>query len=275
MIDQVNRIGRFTSSEIYKLMSVGSRPMTPDELAAHKKENPKSYKKNIDDGFGESALTYIEEKRAERSLGRSIDTGATSNEMIWGHVMEAYAFEYCMGMEYKSASKKALLHPKYNFWAGSPDFEKPKTGGEMKCFYPKKFYTLSKELIKLNDGLITLDDFKNNTKSKLNEIFYQVLSNTVILGHSRCEIMAFTPTEEQLIHVIDLLEDTDFAEKIGLNPWNVRFIVERREKLYELPYIPKHSNWPNMVSHEFDLPIDDVIALTKAVIAAEKELNNG
>jgi hypothetical protein len=66
MVEIVERIGRFTSSNIWKLTTVGTRKMTENELKEHKKQNPKSMKKNIDDGFGAPALTYIEEKRAHR-----------------------------------------------------------------------------------------------------------------------------------------------------------------------------------------------------------------
>jgi len=52
MVEIVERIGRFTSSNIWKLTTVGTRKMTESELKEHNKQNPKSMKKNIDDGFG-------------------------------------------------------------------------------------------------------------------------------------------------------------------------------------------------------------------------------
>ena len=75
MIANVNRIGRFTSSQIWKLMTDG------------RSEN----------GLGAPAITYIEEKRAERCLGRSIDLGAHSQALTWGKVMEVVGFEQEMG----------------------------------------------------------------------------------------------------------------------------------------------------------------------------------
>lgn len=60
MVEIKERIGRFTSSNIWKLTTLD--------------RSGKS--------FGAPALTYIEEKRAERSLGRSIDLGKQSQATI-------------------------------------------------------------------------------------------------------------------------------------------------------------------------------------------------
>ena len=56
MVEIVERIGRFTSSNIWKLT-------TSDRSGKN---------------FGASGLTYIKEKSAERYLGRSVDLGIDS-----------------------------------------------------------------------------------------------------------------------------------------------------------------------------------------------------
>lgn len=244
MVDIEFRIGRFTSSQIYKLMTLD-----------------RSGK-----GFGAPAKTYIEDKRAERCLGRSIDTGAYSRDMTWGKVMEAWAFENEMGIEYTLCSKETIVHPEYRFWSGSPDYTKNNTAGEMKCFQPKAFYLLSKALLSLNDGIISIDVFKSNFP----EIYWQVVSNSILLGVENCEIMAFTPTEAQLIQIREEIEETNFLERIGVEPWQGRFITE--SELYNLAYIPKHSNWPNKVIHYFKPNKEDLELLTDTVIKAEKLL---
>ena len=113
MIANKLRIGRFTSSNIWKLMTDG------------RGEN----------GFGAPAITYIEEKRAERCLGRSIDLGAHSQALTWGKVMEVIGFEQEMGIEYSLCSQETIQHPKYPFWSGSPDAKTSTKAVEMKCFY--------------------------------------------------------------------------------------------------------------------------------------------
>ena len=241
MIANVNRIGRFTSSQIWKLMTDG------------RGEN----------GLGAPAITYIEEKRAERCLGRSIDLGAHSPALVWGKVMEVVGFEQEMGLDYSLCSTETITHPKYNFWSGSPDARTVNKAVEMKCFYPKAYYELSRDLM-----LEDLQKIKANHK----EIYWQVLSNSILLGLNKAEIIAFTLKEKQLIEVREKLLNTDFAmEKLGMKDWQVRWIYEK--ELYELPYIPGNIQWPNCVKFEFDVPTEDVIALTKRVLLAEKMLS--
>ena len=241
MIANKNRIGRFTSSNIWKLTTEGRGEL----------------------GFGAPAITYIEEKRAERCLGRSIDLGAHSQALTWGKVMEFIGFEEEMGIDYSLCSQETLLHPKYNFWSGSPDAKTKVKAVEMKCFYPKAFYELSRDLMLEDLCLI-----KKNHK----ELYWQVVSNAIILGFNKAEIIAFTPTEKQLIYVREKLSDTDFAlEKLGMMDWQVRWIYEK--EIYELPYIPVNIQWPNCVKFEFEVPSEDVIFLTKCVLKAEKLLS--
>jgi len=70
MIENIERIGSFTSSQIYKLCAM-----------------PKS-----GDGFGKPGITYIQEKRIEKRMGRSISVDSYSRSMAWGLFMEMYVF---------------------------------------------------------------------------------------------------------------------------------------------------------------------------------------
>lgn len=246
MIAHKNRVFRFTSSNISKLTSTGKGAL----------------------GFGAPAITYIEEIRAQRCLGRGIDTGAVSQALTWGKVMEYYCHKFELGIEYELCSHDSIIHPKYIFWSGTPDVKTSKKTGEIKCFYPKAFYLLSKLLMELNEGISSLEKAKTDEK----EIYYQVVSNAIINQHSTAEIIAYTPTEEQLFIIRKELEETNIAEQLGLNPWNVRFIVE--SPIEQLPYIPNGIKWPNFVKHTFEVPTDDIVFLTKCVLNAEKLLSN-
>lgn len=246
MVNNLERIGRFTSSNIWKLTT----------------QNAKK------DGFGAPALTYIEEKRAERTLGRSIDLGKQSQSTIWGHVMEYYCNKFHLGIEYTFGTKETDVHPKYKFWSGSKDYVKNDTAGDIKCFEPKRYYELSMQLLELNEGIITLDQFKKDEK----EVYWQVVSNCIILGKPKGEIIAYTPTEKQLLQIRKELEETNVIEKLGLNEWQTRFIVEN--ELYNLSYIPDCIEYPNFVKFQFDIPIENIVFLTKCVIDAEKLLTN-
>lgn len=76
------RFGRFTSSEVYKLMSSGKAKGS----------------------FGKPALTYIEEKNMERRLGRGLNVEQNARPMTWGSLLEGYVFDK-LGMEYRLCSK--------------------------------------------------------------------------------------------------------------------------------------------------------------------------
>lgn len=246
MIANKNRVFRFTSSNIWKLTTSGKGEF----------------------GFGAPALTYIEEVRAQRCLGRGIDLGATSQALTWGKVAEYYCHRFELGLEYELCSTETLVHSKYPFWSGSQDVRTKSKTGEIKCFQPKNFYTLSRALMQLNEGIMTLEQFKKDEK----EVYWQVVSNAILNGHTTAEIMIYTPSEEQLFIIRQELEDTNIGEKLGLNPWNWRFISE--SPIEELPYIPEGIEWPNFVKHTFEVPIDDVVFLTKCVLNAEKLLSN-
>ena len=247
MVEILERIGRFTSSQIWKLTTKDRTGKT----------------------FGAPALTYIEEKRAERTLGRSIDLGKSSQATIWGQVMEHYCNKYHLGIEYTFGSKQTDVHTKYKFWSGSKDYVKNDTAGDIKCFEPKRYYELSMQLLKLNEGLITLEQFKKDEK----EVYWQVVSNCIILGKLKGEIITYMPTEKQLLEIRKEIEETGIVEKLGFNEWQTRFIVEN--ELHNLSYIPEGIEYPNFVKFQFEVPAEDIIFLTKCVVDAEKLLVNG
>jgi hypothetical protein len=85
------RLGKFTGSGMYKLMTGGRRDMTDDELIQEKKNKGK--RKTVDIPFGDVAMTYIYEKVAERLTGCIKDFKPTQ-EMLRGIELEAEAKQY-------------------------------------------------------------------------------------------------------------------------------------------------------------------------------------
>jgi hypothetical protein len=247
MVEVLERIGRFTSSNIWKLTT----------------------KDRTGKSFGAPALTYIEEKKAERSLGRSIDLGAVTNSLTWGKVMEYYCNKFHLDISYTLCSNVTDVHPKFKFWSGSKDATKSDTAVEIKCFEPKKFYELSMAIMQVNENVIDLEVFKKEFK----EVYWQVVGNAIILNKPFCEIIAYTPTESQLMQIRDEIESTNVLEKLGIEPWQGRFIIEK--EIYHLPFIPEGIEYPNFVKLRFEVPAEDIIFLTKCVVDAEKLLVNG
>ena len=117
MVENIERIGSFTSSNIFKLMT----------LARNKVD------------FGKPALTYIHEKRMEKRMGRSLELESYSRAMAWGLFMESYVFSK-IGIEYLITSKDTDVHPNIKGWSGSKDLIVPGLKvSDIKCYEPKKF----------------------------------------------------------------------------------------------------------------------------------------
>lgn len=255
MVEILERIGRFTNSNIWKLTT----------------------KDRTGKGFGAPALTYIEEKRAERCLGRSVDLGKDSQSTVWGKVAEHYCNLFHLDLSYTLMSKETKVHPKYKFWSGSPDAQKTQTACEIKCFEPKKYFELSSALLSLKSKELSLDEFKKDFK----EVYWQVVGNAILLNKPKAEIIAYMPTESQLKQIREELENDNYKseygksilEYLGLPFRKVAFIWEY--DFCNLPYVPDSVEYPNFVNYEFVVPADDIVFLTKCVIDAEKLLTNG
>jgi hypothetical protein len=89
------RAGRFTSSEIHRLMKSGSRLMTQTELDARPKTGKGSKSKYIEDPneMSPDTVTYIRQKVAEVLTGR-VKEGRMSEAMLNGIEWEPFAAEY-------------------------------------------------------------------------------------------------------------------------------------------------------------------------------------
>ena len=130
-MNNIERIGRYTSSQIHKLMANG----------------------RAKGSIGQPFYTYVEEKTNEKRMGISFDSNPYTKPIHWGEFMEIYLHGECLGSEYKLTSKGTLIHPKNDYWAGTPDCEKFKDGeliaiSEIKCYQPKKFAEYTNAILK-------------------------------------------------------------------------------------------------------------------------------
>ena len=115
------RIGRFTASELYRLMTPSKRDMTEAELKARPKSGPGSSKKQIEDysKLSEGAMTYISEKVAEVLTGQAKSQGYAF-PLVWGAEHEEEAAEYFSVQKSLKIEKVGFF--KYTDHAGgSPD----------------------------------------------------------------------------------------------------------------------------------------------------------
>lgn len=132
------RCGKFTASEISKLLANGSRPMTATELELEKvaaKEEKRTARKTVTTTFGDTARTYIKEVLREMLTGIPKFT-ATSFAMQRGLDLEPEA-AVLVKKKYPDLEYYGTTNPKFiefNDWAGgSPDGETEKNIVEIKC----------------------------------------------------------------------------------------------------------------------------------------------
>lgn len=130
------RAGRFTSSEIYKIMEMGKRPMTEAELKARPKKGKGSKTTTVPDPtqMSKAGLTYINQKVAEVLTGQA-KPSAYAYPLVYGKETEPEAVKY---FENKTGLKceEVGFQPFGDHAGGSPDrligeYE----GLEIKCPY--------------------------------------------------------------------------------------------------------------------------------------------
>lgn len=120
---KAEKLGKFSSSELHRLMKGGKRDMTEEELKAAKAE--KSKRTTVDTLFGDGAITYINEKIAEIITGDQKDDISTLKALEWGAANEneaVYMFADKIG---KPVQYYGVANPKFisfnHISGGSPD----------------------------------------------------------------------------------------------------------------------------------------------------------
>lgn len=129
------RAGRFTSSEIWKIMECGMRPMTEQELKARPKTGKGSKTTMVPDPskISERGMTYIKQKVAEVMTGQPKQS-AYAYPLVYGKETEPEAVEY-----FENKFGYTCEEIGFQTWGehagGSPDrfINEIKEGLEIKC----------------------------------------------------------------------------------------------------------------------------------------------
>jgi len=213
-----NRIGNFTSSEIWRLM-----------------KSDRSGTK-----LGAPALSYIEEKKIERKLGRSLSLDAYSRPMAWGTFLERRVFEM-LGLGYQMTSDETTQHPTIEGWSGSTDLLADNKIGEVKCYQLKKFAKYQ-EVLKLESIEILKTEFP--------EEYWQMVSNAVINEVPNAEAILYCPYSWEMTDIRAMA-----AEYEEVDAWKYRFIFESAD--HELAVLPDDCEYDNITTFEFEVPKED------------------
>lgn len=131
------RVGRFTSSELWKIMECGTRDMTPEELAMRPKSGAGSRTTKIADPsiMNDRGMSYIYQKVAE-TLTQKPKPSTYAYPLVYGKENEPFAADYFQ--KYIGCELLEIGFQCFGDHAGgSPDriFEKDgiKMGLEIKC----------------------------------------------------------------------------------------------------------------------------------------------
>lgn len=240
------RIGNFTSSEIGNLMKNG----------------------RAKDSLGAPALTYIEEKKMERRLGRSLDNETNARALTWGQLLEKYVFEL-LGLEYQLVSQETITHPEYSFWAGSPDANKHdegKTVCDMKCpLTLKSFCRLVDPIYDGLEGMEAINVIRDNHPDG-EKYYWQLVSNGILTNSKFAELIVFVP------YLSELEKVREFANEYDMDNSHRYYWINNAVD-DELPYLNDGGFYKNVNVIRFEIPEEDKQRLMGRVISCASLLN--
>lgn len=230
------RFGRFTSSQIHKLLSVDKAKT----------------------GFGKPALTYIAEKNMEIRLGRSLTTEQGSRETTWGTLVESRVFEL-LGTEYSYSSTETDIHPEIPFWSGSKDglkHDEDLTVIDIKCpFTLKSFCNLAD--CKTIDEVVESHDSGEAYK-------WQLVSNAILSGAKFAELIFYVPYQDELSEIRDMASNYEGDQnKVAWVQW---------ANDSDLPYLIKGGYYKNLNLIRWEVSEADKALLTNKIVEAGKLL---
>lgn len=207
------RVGRFTSSEIHRLMGAGKRRMTQAELDARPKKGPGSSSMYIED---ESVLpdgfqTYVEEKVAEVLTGISKQE-VFSHSTAWGSDCEPLADEFFQ-MKTGLKTEPCSFVPFGDHAGGTSD----RYIGDDQIVEYKAPYNSTNQI----KYLMLTDQW--DVKRMYPEYYYQCQANMLWTCRTLCHFVTFDPRmksdSNKMVHIKIKASSEDFdliSKKIGL-----------------------------------------------------------
>jgi len=230
------RAGKFTSSQIYKLMLKG------------RGDKPSS-----------RTLEYIEEIKIERRLHRPLNSAASSRPMEWGHALESHVADMLDTFEYNYVSDQTIVHPTIPDWCGTPDLVGSDKVGDIKCPYTLKSFAHLADICHNKD----LERFK----TEVPEYFWQLVSNAILTGKNKAELIVYCPYQSDLDVIRERIENLDDTDLQTAYQW-IQFNPDEK-----LPYIPDKCDYANFYRFVFEVAQQDKDALTAAVQKAVTQLD--
>lgn len=249
MINNIPRIGNFTSSEIVALTKTG---------------------KGLN-GFGVPAITYVSETNMERRLGRSLTDESSARPMTWGKLLEERTFDL-LGLEYSLCSTDTIIHKTIPYWCGSPDGVKEDTVIDIKCPMTLKsfcqlvdpLYNVVQDMTQDEQGIWCINQVRENHKDG-EKFYWQLVSNAILTNSIFAELIVYVPYLSELPEVKQMAQMVD-TQSLSKHYW----IAMAAED--ELPYLKDGGYYKNLNTIRFKVPQSDRDLLTAKVLLAGEML---
>lgn len=235
-LDKGPRVGNFTSGQIAALMSKG-------------KGSP----------YGVPYYSYIEEKKMERRLGRTLKEDVFARPTTWGNLVQYRVFDL-LGDDYIPCNNSPIDHPTIDCWKGTPDATKIEDVVEVKCPETLKSFCLIVDSWKAGG----INEIRK--KHKDGEKFYwQCVSNSILTKKKYAELIAYVPYQSELELIREMASNFD-GEKQSRFLWIASAYDD------ELPFVKEGGYYKNLNVMRFEIPVADKMALHARVEEAAKEL---
>lgn len=236
-MNNIKRIGNFTSSEIVRLMGNAKKD---GELSA-------------------PALTYVSECNRERRLGRPLENEADARATQWGTICEAHVFGL-LDIHYSVISKQTIVHPEFDFWAGSPDTSRLDTTGDIKCPFTLNSFCQLVDAWEANGIKGIRDSHKDGEK-----FYWQIVSNCVLKNTKYGELIVYAPYKSELKAIKDMTQTSEFIHD------NYGWLFFAGDD--SLPWLYDGGHYKNLNHFRFEVPDHDRKALRDKVVKAGELLS--
>lgn len=201
---QQQRFGKFTASEMHRLLASGKRPMTEEELKEAKEA--KSKRTTVDTLFGDGAMTYINEKVAEALTGESKPDISTLKALEWGAANELDAmltFKEIKGIDFEYFGVSTPKFFEYTEMSGgSPDGLTEPAVIEAKCPFVSANHIPYLVVQKHNEGT-TYETLW--LKENQWEYYVQTQFNMMCTGKKQAFFLSYDPRVTDYRHRLAIL----------------------------------------------------------------------
>ncbi len=232
----MSRVGNFSSSEIYRLMSKGRGNWSIDNT-------------------GKAFESYVKEKAFERKLGRPLQNKVNAKPTTWGTLVEEQCFNR-LDLKYSLVSKDRYYHNDFSeYWSGMPDLITPELVGDIKSPYT---------LTSFMELLEAMTDAENLKKAKP-QYYWQLVSNAILCDRDIAVLVVYVPYKRDLAKIRELAQEK--IDSSNTYAW-INWADDE-----ELPYIPDDAELLDANSFEFKVSDKDKQMLNDRVELAINELN--